>query len=123
MARSSNISNNIVSLLKEKAVKSDCTYKVSAVAFDKKGDILGHVTNRHSDWNVLTKENGKGRAGTAKHAERLLMQRYKGLIKTIVICRVGHSGMLRPIEPCRSCQKVADKLGISIISVQPGEED
>lgn len=118
MAKTSN--NAVISLLKEKASKSDCTYKISAIAFDKKGDILGHVTNKHSNWDVLVKEKGQGRSGTAKHAERLLMQRYKGLIKTILICRVGHSGLIRPIDPCPACKKVADKLGISIISVQPG---
>jgi rubrerythrin len=118
MAKTSN--NAVISLLKEKASKSYCTYKISAIAFDKKGDILGHVTNKHSDWDVLAKEKGQGRSGTAKHAERLLMQRYKGLIKTILICRVGHSGEIRPIDPCPACKKVADKLGISIISVQPG---
>ena len=117
MAKNPNISNAVISLLKEKAVRSDCTYKVSAIAFDKKGDILGHVTNKHSDWDVIKKENGHGRAGTAKHAERLLMKRYKGLIKTIVICRVGHSGELRSIDPCKACKKVADKLGIKIISI------
>lgn len=104
--------------LQRKAHKSDCTYKISAIAFDKKGDVLGCASNKHSDWDVLEKENGVGRAGTAKHAERLLMKRYGQNIKTIVICRVGHSGILRKIDPCPACKKVADKLGIKIISVE-----
>ena len=69
MSRRPNISPTIVRLLKEKASHSDCTYKVSAVAFDKKGTVLGHVTNKHSAWDVVDKENGIGRAGTAKHAD------------------------------------------------------
>lgn len=117
MAKQPNISHAVVKLLKEKASRSDCTYKVSAVAFDKKGNVLGHVTNKHSNWDVLEKENGIGRAGTAKHAERLLMQRYQGIVKSIVICRVGHSGMLRPIDACPTCRKVAAKLGVKIISI------
>lgn len=117
MARRPNISHAVVSLLKEKATHSNCTYKISAIAFDKKGDILGHVTNKHSAWDVIEKENGVGRAGTAKHAERLLMQRYQSLVKTIVICRVGHAGNIRPIDPCPACQKVAAKLGVKIISI------
>lgn len=117
MAKTPNISPAIVSLLKEKASRSDCTYKISAIAFDKKGDVLGHMTNKHADWDVIEKENGIGRAGTAKHAERLLMQRYQGVVKTIIICRVGHSGDLRPIDPCPACQKVAEKLGVKIISI------
>lgn len=116
MARLPNISPALVGLLKEKASHSDCTYKISAVAFDKKGNVLGHMTNKHSNWDVVEK-NGVGRAGTAKHAERLLMQRYQGVVKTIVICRVGHGGDLRPIDPCPACQKVASKLGVRIVSI------
>ena len=55
MSRRPNISPTIVSLLKEKASHSDCTYKISAIAFDKKGNVLGHVTNKHSAWDVLEK--------------------------------------------------------------------
>ena len=59
-------------LLKEKASHSPCTYRISAVAFDRKGDILGHVTNSHSlNWNILEKQE-VGRAGTALHAENSL---------------------------------------------------
>lgn len=112
-----NISHSIMNLLKEKATHSDCTYRVSAIAFDKKGNILGHTTNKHADWDVIEKEKGIGRAGTAKHAERLLMSRYGSNIKTILIARVGHSGELRPIDACPACQKVADKFGIKIVSV------
>ena len=117
MAKRPNINPMLISLLKEKASHSDCTYKISAIAFDKKGNVLGHMTNKHSAWDVLEKENGIGRAGTAKHAERLLMQRYQGIVKTIVICRVGYSGELRPISPCRTCKKVAAKLGVRIVSI------
>ena len=41
----------------------------------------------------------------------------KGIVK-ILICRVGRSGELRPIKPCDTCQKIADKLGIEIVSIQ-----
>ena len=107
-------------LLKEKASHSPCTYKISAIALDAKGDILGHVTNSHSKgWNILDKQP-IGRSGTACHAERRLIQQYSQLIKTIIICRVGRSGKLRPIDPCPSCQKAAAKYGIKIISIMPG---
>lgn len=106
----------VASLLQSKAKRSSCTYRVAAIAFDKKGDILGHVTNKHSEWDVVTK-TGSGRAGTSKHAERLLLSRYSGNVKTILICRVGHSGVLRPIDPCPACRKVADKLGVKIVSL------
>ena len=122
MAKQPNISPAIVSLLKEKASKSDCTYKVSAIAFDKKGNVLGHMTNKHSTWNVISK-TGKGRPGTARHSERLLMERYAGVVKTIMIARVGNSGELRPIDPCPACRKVAAKLGVKIISISAENDD
>lgn len=116
MAIRPNITEATLLLLKEKAAHSSCTYKVSAIAYDKKGDILGHIANKHSDWDVVAK-TGLGRAGTAKHAERLLISRYGKNIKSIVICRIGHSGLLRPIDPCKACQKLANKYGIKIYSI------
>ena len=84
---------------------------------------VGHVTNSHSkNWNVLDK-CGKGRQGTAQHAERRLLARYGELVKTIVICRIGRSGELRPINPCKTCLKAAAKYGAKIISVLPGQDD
>jgi len=118
--RKANIPFAVEELLKEKASHSPCTYKISAVGFDAKGDILGHVTNSHSkNWNVLEKAK-VGRAGTAVHAERRILRQYKDLVKTIVICRVGRSGNIRPIDPCPVCQKVASKYGAKIISLMPG---
>jgi hypothetical protein len=120
MAKKAKISNALEELLKEKAHCSPCTYRISAIAFDKKGNILGHTTNSHSlNWNVLEKAEC-GRAGTALHAEKRLIAQYSRLIKTIVICRVGRSGKIRPIDPCPSCKKTAAKYGINIVSLMPG---
>jgi hypothetical protein len=113
---------NILKTLKSKAKKSTCTYKVAAIAFDKKGDILGTASNSHSEWDVLSRGNGEGRAGTGKHAERILIKRYGNLIKTILICRVGHSGEIRHLDSCSTCKKVAKKFNINIISVFPGSK-
>lgn len=107
-----------LNILKAKAIKSPCTYKVSAIAFDKKGDILGTASNSHSrNWNVLDK-NDSGRSNTGEHAEAQLFDRYGSNIKTILICRVGRSGILRPISPCPTCQKIASKYGAKIISIK-----
>ena len=122
MSRKPNISPTLVNLLKEKASHSDCVYKISAICFDNKGNVLGHVTNKHSSWDVVKKENGVGRAGTARHAERLLISKFGRQIKTIVIARVGQSGELRPIDSCPTCKKVAAKYGIKIVSVCPGNK-
>ena len=115
-----NINPSLKQLMYEKAAHSPCTYKISAIAFDAKGDILGHSTNSHSyNWNVL--DHGEGRAGTGVHAERKLISRYSSNIKTIIICRVGRSGEILPIDPCPACKKAASKYGIKIISIYPGE--
>ena len=108
----------IITKLKKKAAKSSCTYRVSAVAFDNKGNVLGQAVNKHSEWDVIEKYSGKGRSGTAKHAEHILIRQYSQNIKTILICRVGNAGALRPIDPCPACKKAAEKYGIKIISVK-----
>ena len=119
MAKRASIDPCMLELLKEKAAHSPCTYRISAIAFDKRGNVLGHVTNSHSkNLNVLDK-CGQGREGTGLHAERKLFSRYKDLVKTIVICRIGRNGKLRPIDPCPVCQKVAAKYGATIVSVLP----
>lgn len=110
-------SSQIREVLQKKAAKSHCTYKVSAVAFGKKGEVLGCVSNKHSEWNVLDGGDG-GRPGTAKHAERLLLQRYGQHVKTIIVCRTGKGGSLRPIDPCPACKKAAAKLGVEILTVR-----
>lgn len=107
--------------LVKKAKKSACTYRISAIAFDKKGNVIGHSRNAHSVWNVIEKIP-EGRAGTGIHAERALMERYRGVVKTIVICRVGHGGKLRHIDPCPTCQKVAEKYGVKIVSISSQAE-
>lgn len=107
----------ILQTLKKKAAKSSCTYRISAIAFDAKGDVLGTAVNSHADWNVIEKD-GIGREGTAKHAERKLMAQYSENIKSIIICRIGHGGALRPIDPCPVCAKAAKKLGITITTVR-----
>lgn len=91
-----------------KAKKSFCKFKVSAVALDGKGDVISYSTNKPR----FSKHHG------GFHAERLLMSKYGSRIKTIIICRVGNGGDLLPIDPCEACQKMADKLGIKILSIK-----
>lgn len=93
----------------KKASKSVCRYKVSAIGLNKKGDIVGNVSNMPR----FAKFNG------GLHAEASLIGRYGSKIKTIIICRVNKTGGLLPIKPCDNCQKLADKFGIKIISIEP----
>jgi cytidine deaminase len=91
----------------KKAKTSICHYKISAIALNKKGDVLGYSMNKPR----FT------RYGGGKHAEMELIHRYSERIKTIVICRIGKKGILLPIVPCKKCRKIADKLGIVIRGV------
>jgi deoxycytidylate deaminase len=100
--------NTITKSIITKAQQSKCRYKVGAIAFDDKGDILGVSCNKQ----FLSKTGG------SIHAEMVLIRRYKTLIKTIVICRTNKTGNLCPIKPCNNCSKVAEKMGIKIISVE-----
>jgi len=82
-------------------------YKISALGLNSKGELLGSATNspRFS------------RYGGGVHAEMALLKRYGSNVKTIIICRVGASGDVLPIQACDKCQKVLDKLKIKVISV------
>lgn len=106
---------HVEEILKRKANQSLSKYRISAIAFDKKGDVLGIATNQHSRYGI---ENSNKFMGM--HAERILMERYGKNIKTIVIARIGWTGELRPVDPCRMCSSIAKKLGIKIVSICPG---
>jgi len=109
------INQAIIQKLVDKAEQTTTCYRVSAIAFSKKGEILGSATN---SFKMDGRPAGKG---SGIHAERRLIQRYKNNIHTIVICRIGLSGDILPIHPCETCKKVADKMGIKIISVKGDE--
>lgn len=94
-----------------KAKKSNCHFKVSAIGYDANGNIIGSAVNSfHPSLRLSSK-------GVGLHAEINLIRRYGNLIKTIVICRVGNSGNLLPIDPCEKCLDCATKLGIKIYSI------
>lgn len=109
------IGQNALEMLFKKATQSPSKYRISAIAFDKKGDILGVASNTYSKFGIQNSNKFMG-----VHAERALMERYGRNIKTIVIMRIGHGGAIRPVDPCRVCAGIAKKLGIKIISVAPG---
>lgn len=110
------LSNNhlkaVTNRLRAKASKASTTYRVTAVAYSSKGDVLGYASNN------VRKNLKPVRRGAGVHAERELISRYGNKIKYIVIARFGGGGDLLPIDPCETCQKVADKLGIKIIVLQ-----
>jgi len=91
----------------KKAQKSICRYKISAIGFDKNGNILGSTFNRP---RFFRKSGGI-------HAEIALLQKYKKKLKTIIICRVNNKGKLLQIKPCNNCKNIFKKLGIKVYTL------
>lgn len=96
----------VLARLRKTASRSKCRFRIAAVAFNKRGDLLGFACNQPRFI----------RKGGGIHAEEALMRDLCG-IKTIIICRVGASGNLLPIVPCDKCKKLAKKKGIRIYSI------
>jgi cytidine deaminase len=91
-----------------KAMQSPSKYKISAIGLDHRGKVLG------STFNSLR----FNRYGGGLHAEMRLIQRYRNNVKTIILCRVGRSGNILPIQPCERCAKVLTKKNITVITVE-----
>jgi tRNA(Arg) A34 adenosine deaminase TadA len=102
----------VVNRLRNKSINIRTTYKVTAVAYSSKGDILGYSSNN------IREDFKPQRRGAGVHAERELIKKFGKKIKYIVISRFGNGGNILPISPCEICQKTADKLGIKIIVLQ-----
>lgn len=101
------IQKDLIEKAKKKGRKmtKDLSFHVIAIGFNKKNELLG------------IKSNGFGlsiRKGSGKHAERELIKRYKDNIAKIIICRFGRDGKILPIDPCTTCQKLCDKMGIKV---------
>lgn len=101
----------ILKRLGKKAAQSKSKYRISAMGFDYRGEFVAQSFNGVPSSAVKVKE------GAGVHAEAKLMRKYGALLKTIVISRIGHSGDWRPIEPCEKCQKLAQKLGVKLITI------
>ena len=102
------ISSNLVDIIKRKANQSYCRYKVAAIGFDEDGRIVATGVNRPR----LEKQGG------GKHAEMVVLQKAGKRVRSMIICRVGNAGELRPIKCCSSCKKVLDKMGIKIVTLE-----
>lgn len=96
-------------MMAKKAKESISKFRISAFGFNAKGECVAKASN--SPRFV--------RKGGGIHAEmRIMREALRKNIKTIVICRVGRSGNFLQIEPCETCRKKADELGIKILSLE-----
>jgi deoxycytidylate deaminase len=98
----------IINMAKKKASQSSCKYKVSAIAFNKKGEVIGDAVNKHGQHNTHYR---------GLHAEMECLSRCKSTPKVMLICRVNPKGELLQIDPCETCKKVLEKKGIKILTV------
>jgi tRNA(Arg) A34 adenosine deaminase TadA len=98
---------DLIKLAINKAKQSACTYRVSAVGINKRGEVIGTSFNRSRFM----------RPGGAIHAEMALMLKSGPALKTILVCRVGNGGDILPIESCSVCATKARELNIKIITV------
>jgi len=93
----------------KKALQSKCTYKVSSIALNSKGDVLGTTINSKKIC----------RKGGSNHAEMQAWMKWGKKIKTLVIFRVNSHGKLLPIDPCPMCRNfLVNRCNIKIVSIQ-----
>ena len=97
----------LVRLAVRKAHQSLCHHKVSAIGLNKRGEVIGTAINRPRF----------SRYGGGIHAEMQLMRSCGPGLRTIIICRIGGSGALRPIHPCAKCLEKATEHNIKILTI------
>lgn len=99
---------NVLKWMRRKSKQSVCTYRVVAVGFSRKGNIIGMNMSRPQ----------KNRHSALGHAEYQLMTRYGRKLHKIVIARFNGRGDMLPIEPCKNCSGLAERLGIIIERIE-----
>ena len=96
----------------KKSTHSPSHMRMAGVAFNKKGEVLGIVSNGFRINNV------KPARGSGEHVETKLIRRYGNLISRIIIMGIGRGGAILPIDPCNKCQKLLSKYGIKVSTVK-----
>lgn len=81
---------------------TECRYRVAAAGIDHRNRIIGIKVN--SPKHVMRGD----------HAEERLMRE----MPRIVIIRVNSKGEMLPIDPCVTCARIADKLGVTIEKIK-----
>lgn len=107
------VKHHIKEIAIKKALNQNiCKYKISALGFNKKGELIYKAFNKPS------KKSFNEKKGDGIHAEMTVMLKSGPSLHSILICRVNSSGDLLPISPCKSCQQKADELNIKIYSLK-----
>ncbi len=102
------MTNDSIQLLAiKKAKQSSCRFKVSAIGFNRKGDLIGTAVNQHRI----------SKPGCSIHAEIALIKKIGRSLKTIIICKTNKTGGILPIHPCRTCASIALRYNIDIKTI------
>jgi tRNA(Arg) A34 adenosine deaminase TadA len=102
------MTNDAIQLLAlKKASQSSCRFKVSAIGFNRKGDLIGTAVNQHRI----------SKPGCSIHAEIALIKKMGRNLSTIIICRTNKTGGILPIHPCKTCANIASRYGIVIKTI------
>lgn len=107
------ITVELINLAIKKAQQSNCTYKISALGFNAKGDYIGAVFNKKS--NCRHSINGKN----GLHAEIELFKKYYP--SSILILRTNNSSKLLPIHPCKRCKSILVSNRVRLFTIEPIE--
>jgi hypothetical protein len=100
---------DLIDIAIKKASQSPCKSKISAIGLNKHGKVVSTACN-HPRFS---------RYGGGVHAEIKALARGGIKVHSMIICRVGRLGDIRPIECCPACKKVLDKKGIKVYSIKP----
>jgi pyrimidine deaminase RibD-like protein len=93
-----------IKLAYKKSSQTPCKFKVCAICYDKRGDLLGISYCRPRF----------GKKGGGIHAEMMALNNWGTDIRSITLVRFGGKGDLLPIHPCENCDKVLKKLRIKV---------
>lgn len=88
------------------ALRSPCRYKVVAIGLDSKNRLISIATNSHRFTN------------RGYHAEERLIAKSPKSLSKIILGRVGSTGELLPIHPCKTCSKLLEKYSITVLSLE-----
>lgn len=100
-------SEEIKDIAIKKAMQSLCKFRISALGFNSKDELIYKATNK---LRFISKGGGI-------HAEQVVMKRAGPSLSYIIICRVNRKGLILPIDPCEICSSLAKKRKIKIISL------
>ena len=102
------MTNDMIQILAlKKASQSSCRFKVSAIGFNRKGDLIGTAVNQHRI----------SKPGCSIHAEIALIKKMGRSLRTIIICRTNKTGGILPIHPCKTCTNIALRYNIDIKTI------